>query len=54
VLSMTAAYETVAASGPKVGFAGREASRDVLRGPARKEGVRGGTMGSRTVGKLLP
>ena len=38
--------ETLAASRPEAGFAGREASRDVLRSPGRKEGARGETMGS--------
>ena len=38
--------ETLAASRPEAGFAGREASRDVLRSPPLKEGARGGTMGS--------
>ena len=37
--------ETVAAARPEAGFAGREASRNVLRSPGRKEGARGGTMG---------
>jgi hypothetical protein len=40
------ANETFASSWPEAGFAGREASRDVLRSPEQKEGARGGTMGS--------
>ena len=44
--SMTYANETVATSEPEAGFAGREASRNVLRSPQQKEGARGGTMGS--------
>jgi hypothetical protein len=33
---------------PEAGFAGREASRIALASSARKEGARGGTMGSPT------
>jgi hypothetical protein len=38
--------ETYATYWPEAGFAGREASRTALPSPARKEGARGGTMGS--------
>jgi hypothetical protein len=64
---MICSYETVATDEPEAGFAGREASRSVLRSPALKEGARGGTMGSPALnewgyscrlvdlmGKLLP
>ena len=44
-------YESDAASWPEAGYAGREASGNVLHSPAQKEGARGGTKGSPT---LLP
>jgi hypothetical protein len=47
---MKDAYESDVASWPEAGFAGREASRNVLHSPAQ-EGAREGTMGSPT---LLP